>query len=141
MDAESKIVVHLGQCHCGRVKFEFDGPQAMVAIDCNCSICAMKRNTHVFVNQQHFRLLSGADDLTTYTFNTGVAQHMFCKHCGICAFYRPRSNPDAYAVTIYCVRPGTLTHVTVRTFDGQHWEDAFARANLGALSRPHGDAP
>lgn len=26
-----------------------------------------------------------------------TAKHLFCKRCGICAFYRPRSNPDGYA--------------------------------------------
>ena len=28
------------------------------------------------------RLLSGAEDLTEYTFNTGVAKHRFCRVCG-----------------------------------------------------------
>lgn len=30
-------------------------------------------------------------------FNTKIARHLFCSRCGICAFYRPRSNPEDYA--------------------------------------------
>lgn len=30
------------------------------------SICAMKRNTHVFIPEQQFKLLSGADNLGYY---------------------------------------------------------------------------
>jgi hypothetical protein len=42
------------------------------------------------------------------------------------AFYRPRSGPDKYAVTVHCIEPGTIASVEVRHFDGQHWEEAFA---------------
>lgn len=30
------------------------------------SICSMKRNTHVFIPEEQFRLLSGADNLACY---------------------------------------------------------------------------
>ena len=59
--------------------------------------------------------------MTTYTFNTGVAKHTFCKVCGIKPFYIPRSNPDGVAVNAHCLdtKPKAMTVVP---FDGQHWE-------------------
>lgn len=48
-------------------------------------------------------MFSGSDALTEYRFNTKVAKHMFCKHCGVQAYYVPRSNPDGVAVTLACI--------------------------------------
>jgi hypothetical protein len=45
-----------------------------------------------------FTALSGQDMLSTYTFNTGIAKHTFCKVCGIKPYYTPRSNPDGVSV-------------------------------------------
>lgn len=53
----------------------------------------MKRNDHVIVPHGDFRLLSGEDKLTTYTFGTHTAKHLFCSVCGVQSFYQPRSNP------------------------------------------------
>jgi hypothetical protein len=39
----------------------------------------MKRNTHAMVPGTRFRLLSGADALTEYRFETRTARHLFCK--------------------------------------------------------------
>ena len=57
----------------------------------------MKRNTHAIVPEQRFRVTQGEDQLSCYTFNTRTAKHLFCRTCGVCPFYRPRSNPDGYA--------------------------------------------
>jgi hypothetical protein len=43
---------------------------------------------------EDFELLCGTNALTVYTFGTGVARHTFCSHCGMHAFYIPRSQPD-----------------------------------------------
>jgi hypothetical protein len=72
-----------GNCHCQRVQFECDAPSHLVAWDCNCSICVMKKNTHFVVPVQDFRLITGEDVLTTYSFNTHVAKHRFCNVCGV----------------------------------------------------------
>ncbi len=123
------LVSHEGGCHCGAVRFRMRLPEAIDVEDCNCSICAMSGNIHVIVPAARFNLLQGDDQLTEYNFNTGVARHLFCRICGIKSFYRPRSNPDGYAVTWRCIDGWQNLTVTINAFDGQNWE-----ANAGALA-------
>jgi hypothetical protein len=85
------------------------------------------------VPKSRFTLTQGAEFLSTYTFNTGVAQHLFCKVCGIKAFYVPRSNPDGYSVNVRCLEPGTISKLNVSPFDGRRWEDSSDR--LAHLSK------
>ena len=65
--------------------------------------------------------MTGEDYLETYTFNTGVAKHTFCRTCGIKPFYTPRSNPDGIDVNVRCLdnQPKSMN---ITEFDGQHWE-------------------
>ena len=90
------LVTHRGSCHCGAVRFEADAPADLELHECNCSICQRVGYLHLTVNRQQFRLLAGEEQLTTYTFNTGVAKHTFCSVCGVKPFYVPRSHPDGY---------------------------------------------
>lgn len=132
---EAGFVTHCGQCHCGAVEFEFDGSRDLLAWECDCSVCSMRRNTHVIVPATRFRLLRGADALTTYQFNTMTARHFFCSRCGISPFYRPRSNPSGFAVTVWCIAsaPRTVRSVTVRQIAGSNWEEAVAASGIRAL--------
>lgn len=115
-----------GGCHCGRVRFKVTADLTRVTY-CNCSICSKKGFLHLIVPPEQFELLSGQDDLTTYTFNTGVAKHTFCKHCGIHAFYVPRSDPDKIDVNVRCIEGVDLSAFTIKTFDGKHWEEAMGQ--------------
>jgi hypothetical protein len=126
-------VTHRGGCHCGRIAFEIEAPARLEVQECNCSICAMTGFLHLIVPASRFRLLHGADGLTSYTFNTGTARHLFCRHCGIKSFYVPRSNPDGYSVNVRCLVPETIEALHVEPFDGQHWEQSAAA--LAHLSR------
>eukprot|EP00802_Teleaulax_amphioxeia_P025245 Tamp_26073.p1 GENE.Tamp_26073~~Tamp_26073.p1 ORF type:complete len:210 (-),score=25.82 Tamp_26073:283-864(-) len=99
------LQTYTGGCHCRRVRFRVEAAHHLVCIDCSCSICRLKRNVHFVVPDKHFHVTHGIDEMTTYTFNTHTAKHLFCTTCGICCFYRPRSNPDGVAVTIYCLDP------------------------------------
>jgi hypothetical protein len=126
------VVVHRGGCHCGRVRFEVEAPAMIVAKLCNCSICSMTAYLHLIVPRSHFRLIAGDNELETYTFNTGVAQHRFCRVCGIKSFYVPRSNPDGISVNVRCLVPDTIESVKIDHFDGRDWE--FHAHELAHLS-------
>lgn len=116
-----------GGCHCGRVRFEVDGPPELEVTECNCSVCSKSGYLHYIVPKTQFRLLGGRDDLITYRFNTGVAEHMFCRVCGIKSFYVPRSHPDGVSVNARCIDPDTVAAITVvRRFDGANWEQHIA---------------
>ena len=119
------LVTHRGGCHCGDVAFEVDAPQRLAAQECNCSICSMTGFLHLIVPANRFRLLRGADRLTTYTFNTGVAQHYFCATCGVAPFYVPRSDPEKIDVNARCLEGVDPASVRVTTYDGQNWEAAY----------------
>lgn len=116
------MTTHKGGCHCGKVRFEFDAPAKMEATRCNCSICSMTGFLHYFVRRDELRLAADEADISTYTFGTGVAKHMFCRHCGVKSFYLPRSHPDGYSINLHCVDPGTIESINVSDFDGRNWE-------------------
>jgi len=119
-----RMAMQTGGCHCGRVRFEVEGaPTGLV--ECNCSVCTRKGYLHWIVPRAAFRLLSGADELTTYRFGTGVAQHHFCSRCGIGSFYVPRSNPDAIDVNVRCLDGIDVAALPRSPFDGRHWEAAI----------------
>jgi len=118
-----------GGCHCGRVRFrvQVDFEQTLVG-ECNCSICTKKGILHLPVHRDRLEILSGIKDLTTYQFNTGVAKHTFCQHCGMHPFYHPRTDPENYSVNARCLDdydPETMQ--PRRLFEGKNWEEAFAR--------------
>ena len=114
-------MIYQGSCHCGAVKFEVEAPSTIEAENCNCSICVKTGFLHLIVPLSKFRLLSGKESLTTYTFNTGVAKHTFCKVCGVKPFYTPRSNPDGIDINVNCLDTKPK-EINVVNFDGQNWE-------------------
>jgi len=126
-------ILHRGGCHCGAVRFEVQAPARLTVQSCNCSICAKTGFLHLIVSAADFTLLSGGDALTHYRFNTGTAEHLFCRVCGVKSYYVPRSNPDGFSVNFRCLDDGTVEAVEIKAFDGQNWEQHGAA--LAHLSR------
>jgi hypothetical protein len=119
-------VTHRGGCHCGRVCFEVQAPAVLQVLECNCSICRMSGFQHLIVPADRFQLLSGAESLVEYAFNTGIARHRFCRHCGIKSFYIPRSHPNGIDVNVRCIESATITALTVAPFDDNDRDAATA---------------
>jgi hypothetical protein len=117
---------HTGGCHCGRVRFEVIAPAKLEVTDCNCSICSKYGYLHLIVPADRFKLLSGRESLSTYSFNTHVAKHFFCSTCGVKSFYIPRSHPDGISVNARCLDSDTIESMSVTPYDGQDWEKGRA---------------
>jgi hypothetical protein len=113
-----------GGCHCGGVRFRIrlDGNKALA---CNCSICSKKGFINLIVASKDFELLQGEELLSSYRFNTRIADHRFCKVCGIHPFSRPRSHPGSFDVNGRCLDSG-FDFLDIEPFDGQHWEESVA---------------
>ncbi len=116
------MTTHKGGCHCGRVTFEVQGSADIKANECNCSICRMSGYLHMIVSKSDFKLVSGEESLTTYRFNSEVAEHYFCRYCGIKSYYVPRSHPDGISVNTNCLVRDTIDSLTVTPFDGENWQ-------------------
>lgn len=123
----AQLVTHRGGCHCGAVRFEVDAPADIEALECNCSMCTMSAFVHLIVPAARFRLLTDRGALQTYTFNTGTAKHVFCRHCGVKSFYVPRSNPDGFSVNVRCLARDSIRSVTTRQFDDRRREESEAQ--------------
>eukprot|EP00929_Paragymnodinium_shiwhaense_P048437 TRINITY_DN24489_c0_g2_i1.p2 TRINITY_DN24489_c0_g2~~TRINITY_DN24489_c0_g2_i1.p2 ORF type:complete len:160 (+),score=32.30 TRINITY_DN24489_c0_g2_i1:78-557(+) len=137
-----------GGCHCGAVRFTIRGlPEVIDVYNCNCSICHMKQNHHLVVTKDMISFVfkdpttdqqAAEEDVTTlYQFGSKTARHLFCKYCGITSYYTPRSNPDGYGVTIYCMddyQPNTpedrRLKVRFEGFDGQNWEEQIKTSSI-----------
>ena len=115
------LITHTGGCHCGRVRFELLAPAKLQVLECNCSVCTKAGYLHLVVPADCFKLLSGTETLTTYTFNTHTAKHLFCSVCGIKSFYVPRADPWSRSVNVRCLDPGTVEEISISQFNGRKW--------------------
>lgn len=123
------MVTARGGCHCGKVRFEVEFDENAPVHDCDCSICTKKGFLHIIVAKDKFKLLSGADALKSYRFNTGVANHTFCSECGMHPFYTPRSHPDGVDVNARCLDDFDtfLPRLAIEKFAGKEWESNIHR--------------
>ena len=117
----SETTTHAASCHCGAVRFTVEWPAEPHAARCDCSICSMKGAVAVGVPLAALEIVEGADKLTCYRFNTGIAKHWFCSVCGSYTHHQRRSDPTTYAVNVACLGLHPLHDFPdVPVFDGIH---------------------
>lgn len=114
-------MTHRGSCHCGNVKFEFDGDVSK-GMTCNCSICTRKGTLLTFVPETSFKLLAGEGAQTEYLFNRKKIHHLFCKTCGVESFAKavdPKSGQPTVAINLRCVEGLDLHNVATQEWNGR----------------------
>ncbi|KAJ2809151.1 hypothetical protein H4R20_000330 [Coemansia guatemalensis] len=126
----AELTSHRGNCHCKAVTWEIRAPEKLSVNECDCSICDMIGFLHIIVPKSRFKLLTGSDNMITYTFNTGIAQHYICKTCGVKSFYIPRSNPDGYSINFRCLDRTNVADYEILSCKGMTWEQAAERLAL-----------
>ena len=114
---------YLGQCHCGAVRFTVTTDLAGMG-DCNCSRCQRLGWVLQSVAETDFELLSGADRLKTYHFNTEKIDHLFCVDCGIESFARGNDGAGngLMMVNVNCLEGvPSVDRSAIRHWDGRSW--------------------
>ena len=90
------------KCHCGAVELEVKTDLQAIK-QCNCSICIRKNAKMCMVSKDSVQIIKGKDNLSSYKFNTNIAEHFFCKTCGIYTHHNRRSDPNGAAINIGCI--------------------------------------
>jgi len=76
--------MYTGSCLCGTVRYEVDGPFAMMA-NCHCSMCRKHHgamfSTFASAPDTGFRWVSGQDNIETYP-SSEQGRRPFCRTCG-----------------------------------------------------------
>ena len=111
-----------GSCHCGAVKFSYDGEKIEKGLRCNCSICSRKgamMSTEV-IPIEKLNIDATEGSLGLYQFGPKTAKHFFCKTCGIYPFHETARAPGHYRVNLGCIEDLDTSDFEVDLFDGKN---------------------
>ena len=98
--SESRVL----KCHCGTVEISVEFDNGLENIRrCGCSLCRRKGAVMAAVPLEKLSVTKGKNNLSCYQWNTKVAEHYFCKTCGIYTHHKRRSNPNQYGINIACL--------------------------------------
>ena len=107
-----------GACHCGAVRWRFDGmPDSATA--CNCTICRRYGALWIYDDEGERIHVTG----TTRAYIRGDAlEFHFCPTCGCVACWRlQRADAEGrrrIAVNLRLAEPGVVAHLPIARFDG-----------------------
>lgn len=84
-------------------------------------MCAKRGWILTFVPTSAFRLLSGEDALTEYTFNSKKIHHLFCSTCGTASFGRgsDQEGNEMISINVRCLDDVDLDSLTVTPYNGK----------------------
>lgn len=111
-----------GKCHCGAVKFTFTCNPIDKGLRCNCSICVRKGTvmSPEAVDSDHIQVEAKQDAIGMYQFDTKIAKHYFCKHCGIYTHHETARYPGKFRVNLGCIDEIEALTLDVDVYDGKN---------------------
>lgn len=108
---------YTGSCHCGLIKFRLK-TDIDYSVRCDCSICRKRGTIMVRCDANDLDIYEGKEHLSLYQFNTEIAKHYFCKHCGVYTFHKMRKLPDKYAINSGCLEGVDIFSLQTITIEG-----------------------
>ena len=111
-----------GSCHCGAIKFSYDGEEITRGLRCSCSICSRKgamMSTEA-IPAEALKIEANPDNVGLYEFDSKVAKHYFCKICGIYTHNEMLRIPGHCRVNIGCIEDLDTSGFEVTVFDGRN---------------------
>jgi len=94
--------MYLGKCLCGAVEITIEGDISDI-IHCHCSLCRKNSGTafatNGFINSADFKIISGGNNLSTFTFKPGRNRH-FCTNCGSPVYSSNDQDPERYRIRL-----------------------------------------
>ena len=85
------------------------------------SLCKRRGYIMAKIKLENLKIKKGQDQLTVYKFGKKhLAEHFFCKNCGIYTHHRSYTNPENYEFNVACLdNIDSLKFKNVPVFDGK----------------------
>lgn len=114
--------LYKGSCHCGAIKFSFEGETITKGLRCTCSLCSRKgaMMTPYAIAPDKFNIEADLNSLGLYQFGAKTAKHYFCKTCGIYPFHVTVRVPDHYRANLACIDGIDTFKLEADVFDGKN---------------------
>ncbi|WP_369157554.1 GFA family protein [Candidatus Thiodiazotropha sp. LNASS1] len=111
-----------GCCHCGAVRFSFEGDIIEKGLRCNCSICTRKgaMMSSQAIPPEQFKIQAEEGALGLYQFGAKTAKHYFCNRCGIYTFHETARFPGHFRANLGCIEGIDPFSMEYDLFDGKH---------------------
>jgi len=111
-----------GSCHCGAIRFSYEGEEITAGLRCTCSICSRKGTmmSTEAIPLEALKVEASPEDLGLYQFDSGIAKHYFCRRCGIYTHNEMLRKPGHCRVNLGCIDDLDTSAFEVTVFDGKN---------------------
>ncbi len=111
-----------GSCHCGAVRFSYEGEKIERGLRCNCSLCVRKgaMMSSEIIAPENIKIDAGEGAVGLYQFGSKIAKHYFCTRCGIYTFHETIRKPGHFRVNLGCVDGIDPFALEADVFDGKN---------------------